>query len=343
MTTTERPKNGRADPNRRSAFLRFYRIETRWMDNDAFRNLNNVSYYSFFDTAVARCLLDSGYLDIARSPVIGVVAETKCRFFRPIAFPDVVHCGLRVAHAGKSSVRIEIGLFRNDEDVAAAEGHFVHVYVDRGTGRPVSMPARLHDLFLSLRRAGSVLPKPSAAGHAAPESRAHYARLFDNTTRWMDNDAYRHMNNVVYYSFLDTAIARLLFDGGLLNLHENAAIGLAAESQCSFFRPVAFPDVVLSGLRVAHVGRSSVRYEIALFRNDEDVASAQGHFVHVYVDPDSGRPVAMPNRLRALLESCRHGGGTHAPVACTRQITSAASSATNSDPSARTSRPHGRP
>ncbi len=229
------------------------------MDNGAFCHLNNVSYYSLFDTAVARCLLEAGYLDIARSPVIGLVAETKCLFFKPIAFPDAVHCGLRVAVLGKSSVRIDIGLFRNEEDVAAAEGHFVHVYVARDTGRPVPLPDRLQDLFISLRRPGGSSPAGSSASRGTPELRAQYVRFLHHTTRWMDNDAYRHMNNIVYYSFLDTAITRLLLDEGFFDLDASAAIGIAAESRCSFFRPIAFPDAVISGLRVAHVGRSSVR------------------------------------------------------------------------------------
>jgi acyl-CoA thioester hydrolase len=115
-------------------------IDTRWMDNDAYGHVNNVVYYSFFDTVVNRWLVQQGLLDITNSPVFGIVAETGCRFFAAIAFPDVVTAGLRVAHLGTSSVRYEIGLFRNDEERAAAAGHFVHVYVDRASRRPVPVP-----------------------------------------------------------------------------------------------------------------------------------------------------------------------------------------------------------
>jgi acyl-CoA thioester hydrolase len=125
---------------RRADYFRFHRITTRWMDNDVYRHVNNVVYYSFFDTAVNRLLIDAGLLDVAESPVIGLVVETGCRYFAPIAFPDEVHAGVRVARLGRSSVRYEVGLFRNDEDKAAAAGHFVHVYVERATTRPVPIP-----------------------------------------------------------------------------------------------------------------------------------------------------------------------------------------------------------
>jgi acyl-CoA thioester hydrolase len=124
----------------RDRYRRFLTIPTRWMDNDVYGHVNNVVYYSFFDTVVNEYLVSSGSLDIERSRVIGVVVETGCRFFKPITFPDTVHAGLRVARLGESSVRYEIGLFRNDEDVAAAQGHFVHVYVDRETRKPATLP-----------------------------------------------------------------------------------------------------------------------------------------------------------------------------------------------------------
>jgi len=113
------------------------------MDNDAYGHVNNVVYYSYFDTVVNAYLIGKGALDITKSPVIGLVVETHCNFFSAIAFPDKVRAGLRVGHIGTSSVRYEIGLFRNDEDVAAAQGHFVHVYVDRATGKPVALPEKL--------------------------------------------------------------------------------------------------------------------------------------------------------------------------------------------------------
>ena len=115
------------------------------MDNDVYGHVNNVVYYSYFDTVVNEYLISSGSLDIERSRVIGLVIETRCRFFRPITFPDAVHAGLRVARLGNSSVRYEIGIFRNEEDDAAAQGHFVHVYVDRETRRPAALPAEMRE------------------------------------------------------------------------------------------------------------------------------------------------------------------------------------------------------
>ena len=132
-------------------------IDTRWMDNDAYGHVNNVVYYSFFDTAVNRWLVERGVLDIATSPAIGLVVETGCRYFRPIAFPDRVTAALRVAHVGRSSVRYEIGLFRGDEPEAAAAGHFVHVYVDRATRRSMPIPDEVRRALAALRveRAGA--------------------------------------------------------------------------------------------------------------------------------------------------------------------------------------------
>jgi acyl-CoA thioester hydrolase len=126
-------------PDMREAYRHFQRIPTRWMDNDVYGHVNNVVYYSYFDTVVNQYLIDQGVLDIERSAVIGLVVETQCRYFSPISFPDVVHAGLRVGRVGNSSVRYEVALFRNDEKHAAAQGHFVHVYVDRPTRRPAAL------------------------------------------------------------------------------------------------------------------------------------------------------------------------------------------------------------
>ena len=115
-------------------------METRWADNDAYAHVNNVVYYAFFDSAVNRHLVERGVLDITGSAVIGLVVKTRCTFFASIAFPDMVHVGLKVVHLGTSSVRYEIGLFRNDDPRAAAVGQFVHVYVDRASQRPVPIP-----------------------------------------------------------------------------------------------------------------------------------------------------------------------------------------------------------
>jgi len=113
------------------------------MDNDVYGHVNNVVYYSYFDTVVNQYLVEQGVLDIEASPVIGLVVETGCRYFAPIAFPDLIHAGLRVARLGNSSVRYEIGIFRNEQDTACAQGHFVHVYVDRTSRRPAPLPQPL--------------------------------------------------------------------------------------------------------------------------------------------------------------------------------------------------------
>lgn len=124
----------------RSAFPHFLVIPTRWMDNDSYGHVNNVNYYSFFDTAVNRYLIDQEVLDIHRDTTVGLVVETGCSYFSSISFPDTVHAGLRVAKLGNSSVRYEIALYRNDELLPSAAGHFVHVYVDRATNRPTPIP-----------------------------------------------------------------------------------------------------------------------------------------------------------------------------------------------------------
>lgn len=124
----------------RSAFPHFCAIATRWMDNDVYGHVNNVHYYSYFDTAVNRFLIERGVLDIHDGEVVAFVVETGCSYFRSLAFPDTVHVGVRVAKLGNSSVRYEIGLYRNDEETPCAAGHFVHVYVERASNRPVPIP-----------------------------------------------------------------------------------------------------------------------------------------------------------------------------------------------------------
>ncbi|MFG6468952.1 acyl-CoA thioesterase [Roseateles sp. BYS87W] len=125
-----------------------------------------------------------------------------------------------------------------------------------------------------------------------PDTRDAYARFVPLTTRWMDNDVYGHLNNVVYYSLFDTAVNRLLIDAGALDLHGGEVIGLVVETHCNFFESLAFPQAIDAGVRVAHQGRSSVRYEIGLFAQGADRCAARGHFVHVYVDREHRRPVA---------------------------------------------------
>ena len=131
------------EPENRDRYRHFLTIPTRWMDNDVYGHVNNVVYYSWFDTAVNRYLVERGALDIGAGAVIGLVVETHCQYFSPIAFPEIAHAGLRVGKLGTSSVRYEIAIFRDSEPRAAAQGHFVHVYVDRATTRPVPLPAQL--------------------------------------------------------------------------------------------------------------------------------------------------------------------------------------------------------
>lgn len=133
--STERPTIGT-----RAEYRHFMALQTRWMDNDLYGHVNNVVYYSYFDTLLNRYLIDSGKLDIHNGPVIGIAVETLCRFHRSFAYPETIDGGLRVGRLGTSSVRYEIGLFGVGEQQARAEGHFVHVFVERGNQRPTPIP-----------------------------------------------------------------------------------------------------------------------------------------------------------------------------------------------------------
>ncbi len=137
----------------------------------------------------------------------------------------------------------------------------------------------------------------------SPTSRSAYRAFRTIATRWMDNDVYGHMNNVVHYSLFDTAVNGWLIENGVLDIHGGDQIGLVVETGCRYFSELAFPDLVTAGIRVARLGSSSVRYEIGLFRNDEDLAAAEGFFVHVYVDRETRRPKPLAGGLRAALES----------------------------------------
>ena len=137
-------------PASRGAYAAFLAIPTRWMDNDVYGHVNNVTYYAYFDTVVNEHLVRAGGLDIARSPAIGVVVETACRFHAPLAFPDVLDAGMRVVALGRSSVRYEIALFRQGDDAAVATGRFVHVWVDRAERRPVPVPAPIRSALQPL-------------------------------------------------------------------------------------------------------------------------------------------------------------------------------------------------
>ena len=124
----------------RSDYRHFQVIPTRWMDNDIYGHVNNVHYYSYFDTAVNQFLIERGVLDIHHGEVVGLVVDTACSYFRPLAFPDQVHAGIRDARIGNTSVQYEVGLFRNDDVQIAAAGRFTHVYVERASGKPVPVP-----------------------------------------------------------------------------------------------------------------------------------------------------------------------------------------------------------
>jgi acyl-CoA thioester hydrolase len=138
-----------------------------------------------------------------------------------------------------------------------------------------------------------------------PHRRDGFQAFRSIPTRWSDNDLYGHVNNVVYYSWFDTAVNTLLIERGALDIHGGDTIGFVVETQCHYFSPLAFPQTVEAGIRVAHAGSSSVRYEIALFAEGAETASAQGHFIHVYVDRASQRPVKLPPVLKAVVDELR--------------------------------------
>jgi acyl-CoA thioester hydrolase len=132
-------------------------------------------------------------------------------------------------------------------------------------------------------------------------TRAEYPHFLPIATRWMDNDVYGHVNNVVYYAYFDTVINRYLIDAGGLDIAHGQAIGVCVESHCRYARPVAFTERVEAGLRVEHLGRSSVRYAIGIFARGEPDASAEGWFVHVFVDRASRSPTPLPDGIREAL------------------------------------------
>jgi len=134
------------------------------------------------------------------------------------------------------------------------------------------------------------------------ETRARYPHFLNVPTRWMDNDIYGHVNNVVYYSYFDTVINAYLIEAGGLDIHGGTAVGVCAESACRYRAAFAFPESIEAGLRVQHLGRSSVRYEIGLFKAGAEAAAAEGHFVHVFVDRKSMSPVPIPEAIRMALQ-----------------------------------------
>ena len=140
-----------------------------------------------------------------------------------------------------------------------------------------------------------------------PEQPKHLRRDYKHfqpiTTRWHDNDIYGHVNNVVYYGFFDTAVNNYLIQQGGLDIQDGDIVGFVVSSACDYFASIAYPDLIEVGLRVAKLGNSSVQYELAIFREGAQEASAAGRFVHVFVERASNRPTAIPPRLRAALEA----------------------------------------
>ena len=142
----------RQQPDHRADYCQFLTITTRWMDNDVYGHINNVQYYSYFDTAVNRFLIDRGVLDIHDGAVIGLVVETHCNYFSAAAYPQDIEAGIRVVEPGRSSVRYEVGLFIEAREEAIAQGYFIHVYVDRENRTPVELSADLRAVVSDLGR-----------------------------------------------------------------------------------------------------------------------------------------------------------------------------------------------
>jgi acyl-CoA thioester hydrolase len=137
-------------PPTRADFVAFEEVHSRWNDNDVYGHINNVVYYAFFDTAVNRYLIEHYVLDIVNDQTIGLVVETQCQYFSSIVYPDLIHVGLKVIHLGNSSVKYEVAVFKNDEDVACALGNFVHVYVDRSSNKPTGIPQNVREVLQQL-------------------------------------------------------------------------------------------------------------------------------------------------------------------------------------------------
>jgi acyl-CoA thioester hydrolase len=140
---------------------------------------------------------------------------------------------------------------------------------------------------------------------AAAEGREAYRHFLAIPTRWIDNDVYGHVNNVRYYEFFDTVVNRYYIDAGGLDIYDGPVIGLVIETMCRYHRPLAYPETVDAGLRVGHLGRTSVRHEIGLFRAGDAAPAASGHFIHVFVDRATRRPAPIPDGIRAALERLR--------------------------------------
>lgn len=134
----------------RADFVRFYPATTRWGDHDSYGHVHNVVFYSFFDTAISEFLVEQGTLDIGDSPVIGLIVASNCTYFSSVTFPQRVSVGLRIAHLGTSSARYELGVFRDDDELACAQGEVTYVYVERESQRPSPIPAAIRNELLCL-------------------------------------------------------------------------------------------------------------------------------------------------------------------------------------------------
>ncbi len=142
------------EPETRDRYFHFMKLQTRWMDNDIYGHINNVTYYSYFDTVVNSFLIDEGGFDPRADSVIGIAVETMCTFRKSLAFPDPIDAGLRVGKLGNTSVRYEVGIFRENESEASASGHFVHVFVDRASHQPVPIPVSFRAAFERIQVGG---------------------------------------------------------------------------------------------------------------------------------------------------------------------------------------------
>lgn len=139
-------------PSQRQAYPHFFPMATRWQDNDGYGHVNNVVYYSYFDTAVNRYLMNQGYLNAETSKIIGLVVETQCTYFSSVSFPDNLDIAVRVDHMGNSSVRYGVAVFKENAELASAEGYFIHVYVDRLTHKPQPLPEALKNILRPLQK-----------------------------------------------------------------------------------------------------------------------------------------------------------------------------------------------
>jgi acyl-CoA thioester hydrolase len=167
-------------------------------------------------------------------------------------------------------------------------------------GLPAQIRILLDNVLADNNSSDKAMTAPAQARLQA-NTKARYRHFLEISTRWMDNDVYGHVNNVVYYSWFDTVVNQFLVEQRVLDIEHSTVIGLVIETQCNYFASVAFPDKIVAGVSVAKLGNSSVRYEVGIFRGDEDTASAQGHFVHVYVDRASRKPTTIPADMRAVL------------------------------------------